>query len=200
MNPHAGEPRSHLRAVAPGDTEELLLKREAGGAPGYARQTPEGRSGPPPHGEGGYDWMALGPVPSAAQDGSAGREARRAAELQMRLRELALSREQVALEQDEEDLLAARRANELAEDATARRTKALSRKWMVSLIRSVVVLLALIWLLFYLALSDGGSRLAHEVTPQAIIRYASELLEGAVKHPPPSHPGGESTTRAPGQA
>lgn len=115
------------------------------------------------------------------------------AEFQQRLRDASIRSAEVQVEQEEEELRASRETNRLNEEAFDKQIKQGSRSSAVRFLRSVVLLMALTWMLVILALSSVGAPVAGQITPGAVIRYATKLIDGVeaaigVRHTPRHEP------------
>jgi hypothetical protein len=168
-------PKDRQRAI----TRELWLVRdhsideEITGALGETSQLPRRR----------FDWIDA-PTPYAHHESPAV-----VAEFQRRLRDAATRRAELQVALDEEGLRASRVANRLNEEALSKETKQRSRASTVRYLRSIVLLIALIWMLAILSLSTIG-RPVNQLTPGAVIRDATKLIDGVetaivTRHPTP---------------
>jgi hypothetical protein len=140
----------------------------------------------------GFDWIDI-PTPYAHHESPAV-----IAEFQRCLRDAAARRAELQVALDEEDLRASRVANRLNEEALSKAMKQRSRASTVRYVRSIVLLVALAWMLAFLCLSTIG-RPVNQLTPGALIRDATKLIDGVeaaigVQHPAP--PAGGATAEA----
>ncbi len=164
QNSEHSPPQAYERAI----TRELWLVRdpspigeETTEILGETSQVPRRR----------FDWIDA-PTPCAHYESPAV-----IAEFQRRLRDAATRRAEVQAALDEENLRASRVANRLSEEALGKEMKQRSRASTVRYLRSIVLLVALTWMLATLGLSTIG-RPVNQLTPGAAIRDATKLIDG----------------------
>jgi hypothetical protein len=98
---------------------------------------------------------------------------------------------EVQVDVSEEMLRALKVANRREEEASADRDRDASRKRFVTYVRSIVLLLFLVWTLIYVSLSMANGRVTKDIVQAPAIRYLSKLLGARLgTPPPPALPGG----------
>lgn len=163
--PERYSPDARERAI----TRDLWLVRDKGDAnPGLSDRGGEAGDGS----SRGFEW--IGTPAEHAQYASPAV----IAEFQQRLRDASIRSAEVQVEQEEEELRASRETNRLNEEAFEKQIKQVSRSSAVRFLRSVVLLMALIWVLVILGLSSGDAPVAGQIAPGAVIRYATKLIDG----------------------
>ncbi len=177
-SPERYPPDARERAI----TRDLWLVRDKGdanaGLPDRLGEAGDGR---------GFEWIGV-PAEHAKYASPAV-----TAKFQQRLRDASIRSAEVRVEQEEEELRTSRETNRLNEKAFDKQIKQGSRSSAVRFLRSVVILMALIWMLVILGLSSVGSPAAGQITPGAVIRYATKLIDGVeaaigVRHTPRHEP------------
>jgi hypothetical protein len=191
MHPGKKSERTSPEASQQAITRELWLVRE----PSTDEKTTEllGETCQVPRRR--FDWIDA-PTPYAHHESPAV-----IAEFQRRLRDIAVRRAELQAALGEEDLRASRVANRLNEEALGNEMKQRSRASTVRYLRSIVLLLALTWMLVVLSLSMAG-RSVSQLTPGAVIRDGTKLIEGvetasSLRHPAPQAGGATAEAKFP---
>jgi hypothetical protein len=110
--------------------------------------------------------------------------------------EIATERAQVALEHEQMELRVDTEERALGCQTQRAELRQYKRKGVIGYLRSVVLLIALIWVIVLAGLSSIGSPLASHVSPQALIHSAATLLQAAetADRPGRPHPGSPRQT------
>ncbi len=159
MHPGKSSERTSPEASQQAITRELWLVR----GPSLEEETTEllGETSQVPRRR--FDWIDA-PTPYAHHESPAA-----IAGFQRRLRDAAATRAELRVALGEEDLRASRVTNRLNEEALSKEMRQRSRASTVRYLRSIVLLVALTWMLVVLSLSTIG-RPVSQLTPGAVIR------------------------------